>query len=495
MRFSPAPPSPDDPATTPGIGRFEARAVLGWMAVLVGAVPFLLLWLLVQRSWTPLSTLDGEVAAGLNSAVSGSPLLVGILRGVTDLGGTGTAVLLFLVTTLFLLIRRQRRLVAFVATTGLGLAVLGPVTKAIVDRARPVVESPVVETPSNASFPSGHAMTALVTWGMLMLLTLPAVRRSARPWVVAGTVLLVVAVGFTRLALGVHYVSDVLAGWALGAGWLAVTTASFRAWQHDRGEDPEEPLDPLDIDPVQMPDLASAAGRDAVPGRAVAPRLGAVAVGLFALVSGLGLLVSAVLGDTWLGRLDRSVVRWFVELRDSGLTTTMEWVGTLAGTRTVIAVGLALAVTALAVAASWRPVVFVVVTLAGEALLYFLSAQLVSRMRPAVADLTSGLPTGASWPSGHAAAAAALYGAAAALVIAYYRGPWRWVILALPLLLAPAVGISRIYVAAHYPTDVLAGLLLGGTWVYACARLLLPRPGLGARPGSRPRSATTGEPR
>lgn len=487
MRLSPVRTSPEDPATTTGIGRFEARALLGWLAVLVGAVPFLLLWLLVQRSWSPLSTLDGEVAAGLNSAVSDSPLLVGVLRTVTALGDTGTAVLVFVLATFFLLIRQRRRLAAFVATTGLGLAVLGPVTKAIVDRARPVVESPVVETPSNASFPSGHAMTALVMLGVLLLLTLPAVRRRVRPWLVAGTVLLVVAVGFTRLALGVHFVSDVIAGWALGAGWLAVTTASFRAWQHRRGVHPDEPFDPLDVDPEAEPHLAAAAGMDRAQARPVSGRLLAVAAGLFAVLVALGLLVTAVLADTWLGRFDRGVVQWFVEIRSSGLTTVMEWVSRLSGTPAVIAIGLTLAVLGLAVTARWRPVIFVVVTLVGEVALYFLSAQVVGRMRPAVADLTSGLPSGASWPSGHTAAAAALYGAVAALVIAYYRSGWRWAVLALPLLLAPAIGVSRIYVAAHHPTDVLAGLLLGGLWVYACARLLLPDPGHGARRVSRPR--------
>jgi membrane-associated phospholipid phosphatase len=476
--------SPSGPEDAGGFGRFGLRTLLGWVALLLGGVPFLLLWLLVQRSWGPLSALDGEVAAGLNSAISGSSLLVAVLRGVTDLGGTGTAVLVLTLTTVFLLIRAQRRLAAFTAVTGIGLAVLGPVTKAVVDRARPVVAWPVVETPSNASFPSGHAMTALVTFGVLLLLVLPAVRRRARPWLVAGTVLVVLAVGFTRLALGVHFVSDVLAGWTLGAGWLAITTAAFRGWQYERGIHPDEPLDPLDVDPAEAPHLAPAAHRGLPQGRATVLRLLAVAAGLFTALSGLGLLVTAVLTDTAVGGFDRDVVRWFVELRSPGLTTVMEAVGALAGTRTVIAVGLVLAVLGLAVTASWRPVVFVVVTLVGEVVLYFTTAQVVGRLRPAVADLTVGLPSGASWPSGHATAAAALYGALAALVIAWSGSRWRWALLALPVLLAPAIGISRVYVAAHHPTDVLAGLLLGGLWVYACARLLLPAPGRGVRAGS-----------
>ncbi|MGY1634630.1 phosphatase PAP2 family protein [Geodermatophilus sp. SYSU D01186] len=476
------------PADTAGIGRFGARALLGWVAAVVGVVPFLLLWLLVQQAWSPLAGLDGGVAAGLNDAVSGSPVLVSALTVATDLGGPAVAVLVLTLATVFLLIRRRPRLAAFVATTGLGLAVLGPVTKAVVDRARPVVESPVVETPSNASFPSGHAMTALVTWGALLLVTLPGVRRRARPWLITATVILVVTVGCTRLALGVHFVSDVIAGWALGAGWLAATTAAFRAWQHDTGHRSGETLDPLDVEPDEAAHLAPAAGSP-LPGRSAAARLLVVALTLAGGLVGLGLLVTGALTDTWLGRFDRSVVAWFVAVRSDGRTTVMEVMGSLGGTRTVIAVGLTLAVLALAVAARWRPVVFVAVTLVGEVVLYWAIAQVVDRARPAVADLTSGLPTGAGWPSGHAAAAAAAYGAVAALVIVYGRGRGRWAVLLLPVLVAPAVGISRVYVAAHHPTDVVAGLLLGGLWVAACAHLLLPPPGRGSRAGTAPQRA------
>ena len=61
-------------------------------------------------------------------------------------------------------------------------------------------------------------------------------------------------------------------------------------------------------------------------------------------------------------------------------------------------------------------------------------------------------------------------------MVVYARGRWRWPVLAVPLLLAPAIGVSRVYVAAHHPTDVLAGLALGAVWVWACARFLLPAP-------------------
>ncbi|WP_347060068.1 phosphatase PAP2 family protein [Blastococcus sp. HT6-30] len=459
--------------STTGGSRVGVRALLGLVALVAGAVPFLLLLLLVQEEWSPLAALDEDVAAGLNSVVDDSPVLVTVLQAVTDLGGNGAAILVFTLTTVFLLIRGQRRLAAFAATTGVGLAVLVPVTKALVDRARPVVAAPVSDLPSNASFPSGHATVSLATYGMLALLALPAVRRGLRPWVVVAALLVALAVGFTRLALGVHFVTDVLAGWALAAGLLAVTTAAFRGWQHDHHR-PTELLDPLHVEPHARPHLATS-GQTALPdGRRTVARLLTAAAALAATLVVLGLLVSAVLGDSVIGRFDRAVVEALTGARSATLTDVATAVGTLSGTPAFVAVSLTLVVVALAVTGSRRPVLFVLVTVLGELGLYFVVSRTVDRARPSVADLTAGLATNASWPSGHVAAAAALYGALAALVVTLARGRWRWAVLAVPVLVAPAVGLARIYVAAHYPTDVLAGLVLGTAWVLVCARYLLP---------------------
>ena len=475
------------------VRQFGVRAVLALVAVLVGAVPFLALWLLVQGSWSPLTDFDGEVAADLNRQVADSPGLVSALRLITDAGGTGTAVWVLTVATLFLAIRGQRRLAYFVAVTGAGLAVLVPLTKALADRARPLVAEPVVDTPSNASFPSGHAMTSLVTWGVLVLLALPAVRRRWRPWLVGGATLLVLAVGFTRLALGVHFVSDVVAGYALGAAWLAAMTAAFRGWQHDTApalRAPEDADDPLHLARVDAPHLATEhEPPDRRRGR-TALQLAAVAALVWALLSAAGLLVTATFGDSALVRADLAVVRWFAEHRTETWTTVAELAGGLGGTRTIIAGGISLAVLGIAITRRWRPAVFVAVALVGEVLLYFLIAQTVERARPDVADLTESLPVGASWPSGHVAATTVVYGAFAVLVLWLSSSPWRRLVLAVPVLAVIAVALSRIYVAAHHPTDVLAGLLLGTLWLLACRQLLLrghpARPVIGITPGRAP---------
>ncbi len=117
---------------------------------------------------------------------------------------------------------------------------------------------------------------------------------------------------------------------------------------------------------------------------------------------------------------------------------------------------------------------FITVALVGEALLYLTVSRLVGRPRPDVADLTAGLPSAASWPSGHAAAGVVLYGAIAAVVVSRWSSPWRWVAVAVGVVVPLGVALARLYLAAHYPTDLAAGLFLGVTWLFTCIRLLPP---------------------
>ena len=473
-------------AVSEGAGRFEGRAALGLVALLVGAVPFLVLLLLVLQEWDLLRRIDQGVADGLNEAVARSPRAVGVLQVVTELGGNAVAVLVLVLTAAFLQIRGRRRASAYVCTTGIGLAVLVPLTKLLVGRDRPVVPSPVSEIPSNASFPSGHAMVALVTWTVVALVLAPAVRRQVRPWLLGAALVIALVVGFTRLALGVHFVSDVLAGWALGAGWLVTTTAAFRGWQHDQGR--SSPLLSQGLEDGRPFELAPGSQRVLPQGRRTVVRLAVAAVGIVVALSALGLLVTGPLVETALGRLDRRLVAAFLELRTPLLTDAVRAVSALSGTPVVVALGVSQAVLALAVTRRWRASVFVAVVILGEVALYFVTAQVVGRVRPGVRDLVSGLPAGASWPSGHTAAAVVTYGALAVLVVVHARHRWRWAVVALPVVLAPMIGASRVYLAAHHPTDVGAGLLLGTLWLLACTHWLL----LGDAPAAQPARAGPG---
>jgi undecaprenyl-diphosphatase len=128
-----------------------------------------------------------------------------------------------------LVLLRQRRRVLLVGWVGAlaGGALLDLALKLAFRRPRPVWESPYLAA-SGWSFPSGHAMGSLIAYGMLAyLLVLHLRSRSARLAVAAGAILLVLAIGFTRLFLGVHYFSDVMAGYAAGTVWLAVCVSGL----------------------------------------------------------------------------------------------------------------------------------------------------------------------------------------------------------------------------------------------------------------------------
>ena len=106
-----------------------------------------------------------------------------------------------------------------VALFGSNLAVL--LLKAWFDRERPDV-APAVPLPESASFPSGHAAEGVAGLGALAVLAAERLPdRRARTWLWAAVAVAGAAVGLSRIALGVHYVTDVLAGWCFGLAWLA----------------------------------------------------------------------------------------------------------------------------------------------------------------------------------------------------------------------------------------------------------------------------------
>jgi len=140
---------------------------------------------------------------------------------VTALGSIETIVLLGVVVAVFLAWRRRWVFLGSWFAAVAGSAVLNQLLKGLFARPRPHFEHPLlVET--SYSFPSGHAMESFVVYGMLAYFAVLALRSwESRVAVIFGAALLVVLIGFSRMYLGVHYFSDVLAGYAAGGVWLS----------------------------------------------------------------------------------------------------------------------------------------------------------------------------------------------------------------------------------------------------------------------------------
>jgi undecaprenyl-diphosphatase len=242
-------------ATLRPLEHFTGRSLVGLFAVVGLGTGFGLLLMLVRFNWGPLYRVDHGVADRLNSIVSAHQPYVTVLNAITNLGGTLITVWLVVIVAISMLIRRQRRIAAYLVVTGVGALMLDPSLKLIVGRLRPVVDVPVAIAPGN-SFPSGHALGSTVAYGAMALIFLPIVPRRWRPVMISGFAVIVVLVGFTRVALGVHYVSDVLAGWLLGMAWIGVTAFAFQLWRQEVGK----PVPPITegIEPEAAGEIAPA---------------------------------------------------------------------------------------------------------------------------------------------------------------------------------------------------------------------------------------------
>lgn len=140
------------------------------------------------------------------------------MRDLTALGGTTVLTLLVLAAFVTLLLRGDRRQALVLAAAAVSGKAAESGLKLWVARARPRLfeHGDFTVTPS---FPSGHAMMGMLIFLLLALVTTLHVRRSLRPWVLGLGVGTGLAVGASRVWLGVHWPTDVLAGWGLGAAW------------------------------------------------------------------------------------------------------------------------------------------------------------------------------------------------------------------------------------------------------------------------------------
>jgi membrane-associated phospholipid phosphatase len=160
-----------------------------------------------------------------------TPGLTRVALAVSFLGNSPTvAVLTVVVAAVLFRLRSHRRLYMFLATM-IGGSLLNVALKLYFHRARPT-EFPRLTTAHGYSFPSGHSMGSMLFYGSLAYVVYFTIERH-RAWrvaAVAACLTLVVLVGGSRVYLGVHYLSDVVAGFAAGLFWICVCLSGTEAW-------------------------------------------------------------------------------------------------------------------------------------------------------------------------------------------------------------------------------------------------------------------------
>jgi undecaprenyl-diphosphatase len=149
---------------------------------------------------------------------------------ITEVGSTVVMALLAAVVGLWSWTRGRRADAVFVVGAMAGGVLLFRGIKIVLDRARPPAAVQVVRE-TNESLPSGHATMATVVIGAVVVLAWAGRSRLGRALMLAGAVLWIGAVGSTRIYLGVHWFSDVLAGWLVGGAWLALCAAAWSRWR------------------------------------------------------------------------------------------------------------------------------------------------------------------------------------------------------------------------------------------------------------------------
>jgi undecaprenyl-diphosphatase len=221
---------------------------MGWVAQLSARLEIALLavWMVAAGAiWSFLAIgsemLEGELTAydrvvlealrlpGEPHRAVGPQWLVECMRDITALGGM-TLLSLVTVLSVIVLLGHKRKAQALVLAIFVPLAQLSSgLFKDIYERTRPPFAI-YGDLPTSMSFPSGHSTVATATYLLLaVIVSSLETNRSMKALAFAVAALLSVVIGFSRVFLGVHWPSDVIAGWCLGAAWAILAAVALRA--------------------------------------------------------------------------------------------------------------------------------------------------------------------------------------------------------------------------------------------------------------------------
>ena len=201
----------------------------GWLAKwpIIGIVMFLVGGLmfgaLAYNVWTrgPLLQWDMPLSAEFhNEAVKEPPRIIELLTFGFFVGKELVQVITIILSLYFLHKRFWRELAMLLVGLG-GGAIIWYFLIGIFNRPRPAAQIGIVVT--DPSFPSGHVITAVIAYGLLAYLFVPKMPSLFWKWVVViAAILTILYIGFSRLFLGGHYLTDILAGYALGIAWAGL---------------------------------------------------------------------------------------------------------------------------------------------------------------------------------------------------------------------------------------------------------------------------------
>jgi len=226
-------------------GRLARRLAQAAAAAAGFAVPVVLLILLVRSANPTVAGLDTDAHDTLRGAAVDHPVLADAMEVVAVVAHPWVLRAGAVAGVVVLWRRGRRRVALWLGTTFAVGGLLSAGLKLLVARARPVFPDPIAHA-DGYSFPSGHALTAMVGAGCAVVLLHPRLRGRARVVLWSASGAFVLLVGLDRVFLGVHYLTDVVAGWIVGLATVVSTVVAFAVWRREEGLPPVTPGAELD---------------------------------------------------------------------------------------------------------------------------------------------------------------------------------------------------------------------------------------------------------
>lgn len=432
-------------------GWFAKWPTVGVMMFLLGGILFGALAYGVQTS-PALLEWDKATAGALHSIALNLPSFLIEYLVFGFFVGREMIVILATILVLYFFYKRFWRELAMVLIGSGGGGLLWYAVSRYFDRPRPAIQMTIALT--DPSFPSGHALSALVFYGFLAYLLVPRMPSRFWKWFV-GILLTFVAlfVGASRLILGGHYVTDVVAGYAIGLAWAGlVYTLTEILFKGSTVRDPESAKQAGTVEGFQSPGLFKSRP----------------AIGLILIL--LGSLSFAFLGyelatNGPLVSWDTSIYKDLIHEAKAAPPRISELMlfGFFVGKQVILVM-----VTLLSIyffyKRYWRELAMLLISSAGGSFVWNFFVSYFARPRPAEQTglAVTEIP---SFPSGHAMSAIICYGFLAYLVVPHLPSRfWKWTVVIATIVLILFDGFSRIFQGSHYLTDVLAGYALGLAW-------------------------------
>ncbi|MEM6105220.1 phosphatase PAP2 family protein [Mycobacterium sp. 050272] len=201
------------------------RAWMALYAALVAVAVYALMWVGYLQNWGWLHRIDWSLLNASHDAAVKHPAWLRFWAVVTNVLGPVPLRVLDTIAAAAALVRRDVRVALVLVACGLLNGLVTQAAKSLADRPRPsTMLVPIAQT----SFPSGHALETTASLLALLAFVIPMMSAMLGRIAMSLTAIILVLVGFSRVALNVHYPSDVFAGWALGYLYVLVCLAVFR---------------------------------------------------------------------------------------------------------------------------------------------------------------------------------------------------------------------------------------------------------------------------